>query len=131
MPVSNTIKAAMTATNDIFNFEVFGKRNYDALDDVYTPDARILPPGAPIVAGRAGIKAFWKAAIESMNASAGVLSSIDVIDAGDGLVEIGKALLTVHPAPDQTAEVEVKYVVYWRNERDKWKWHIDIWNTNA
>src|ERR1039457_5843046 len=40
---------AMASTNELFNTEVFGNRNFDALDAVDTTDARILPPGAPMV----------------------------------------------------------------------------------
>ena len=43
------IKLAMQNTNDLFNVEVFGKRNFAALDDIYTADAHILPPGAPMI----------------------------------------------------------------------------------
>ena len=124
------IRLAMAATNDIFNAEVFGKRNIDALDDIYTNDARILPPGAPMISGREGIKKFWSDFIASANATSGVLSSVDVMPAGDGVVEIGRAVLTVGPA-DQSAQVEVKYVVYWRQEEGRWKWHVDIWNPNS
>jgi ketosteroid isomerase-like protein len=28
-------------------------------------------------------------------------------------------------------QMEVKYVVYWRQEDGRWKWHVDIWNMNA
>ena len=116
----------MAATNELFNSEVFGKRNFDALDRVYTADARILPPGAPMVAGRAGIKQFWAAAVEALGATSAVLSSIDVMPAGEGVVEIGKAVLTAGGG-----QMEVKYVVYWREEDGAWKWHVDIWNPNA
>ena len=34
----------MRQTNDLFNAEVASKRNFEALDRVYTADARILPP---------------------------------------------------------------------------------------
>jgi len=27
--------------------------------------------------------------------------------------------------------LEVKYVVYWRQEDGRWKWHVDIWNPNS
>ena len=121
----------MAATNDIFNHEVFQKRNFDALDHVYTTHARILPPGAPMISGRAGIKQFWASMIQSANAKSAVLSSVDVMPAGEGVVEIGKAVLTVEPEGQETAEVEVKYVVYWQNEDGRWKWHVDIWNPNA
>ncbi len=125
------IKLAMKNANDLFNHEVFGKRNFDALDDIYTADARILPPGAPMVSGREGIKSFWKGVVESLNATSAVLASVDVMPAGDGVVEIGMATLTAEPPGQPAAQMEVKYVVYWREEAGKWKWHVDIWNMNA
>jgi ketosteroid isomerase-like protein len=60
-----------------------------------------------------------------------VLASIDVIPAGDGLVEIGRATLTVQPPGQSPSEMDVKYVVYWRQEQGQWKWHVDIWNQNS
>ena len=33
------IKLAMAKTNDLFNTGVFAKKNYDALDRIYTADA--------------------------------------------------------------------------------------------
>lgn len=121
----------MASTNDLFNTEVFGNRNFDALDQIYTEDARILPPGAPMISGRDGIKQFWRNLIQSVNARSAVLTSIEVIPAGDAIVEIGRAALTVEPEGQATAEMEVKYVVYWQQENGRWKWHIDIWNQNS
>jgi ketosteroid isomerase-like protein len=125
------IRAAMMDTNDLFNAEVFGKRNFDALDNIYTSDARILPPGAPMIAGRAAIKEFWSTMIQSANAKSAVLESVDVMPAGDGAVEIGRAILTVEPDGHAAAQIEVKYIVYWKPEDGRWKWHVDIWNPNA
>ena len=122
------IKLAMAGTNDIFNKEVFGKRNFSALEDVYTEDAYILPPGGPMVSGRAGITDFWANLIQSVNASAAVLKSIEVMPAGDGVVEIGQATLAIQPTGQDASELVVKYVVYWRQDAGRWKWHVDIWN---
>src|ERR1700720_4245725 len=91
------IKLAMAANNNLFNSEVFGKRNFAALDQIYTSDARILPPGAPMVSGREAIKKFWSGLIQSVNARSAVLASVAVMSAGDGVVEIGRATLAVHP----------------------------------
>jgi ketosteroid isomerase-like protein len=124
-------KLAMATTNNLFNTEVFGNRNFAALDQIYTSDARILPPGAPMVSGRDAIKKFWSDLIQSVNAKSAVLASVDVILAGDGLVEIGRATLTVEPPGQSTTQMEVKYVVYWRQEDGRWKWHVDIWNQNT
>src|SRR5438270_2012181 len=96
-PALAEIRSGMTATNDLFNTEVFGDRNFDALDRIYTADARILPPGAPMITGREAIKKFWSGMIQSANAKSAVLVSDDVLLTGDGAVEIGHATLTVEP----------------------------------
>jgi ketosteroid isomerase-like protein len=121
----------MAETNDLFNREVFGKRNFDALDDIYTSSARILPPGVPMITGREAIKDFWSTMIRSANAKSATLESIDVMPAGEGAVEIGRAVLTVEPDGQTATQIEVKYVVYWQQEQSRWKWHVDIWNTNS
>lgn len=127
----DAVRLAMAATNEVFNTEVIGKRNLAALDLVYTADARILPPGAPMISGREGIRAFWSDLIQAVNPKSAALSSVDVMPAGDGAVEIGRAVLTVEPAGQAASRMEVKYVVYWRQEDGRWKWHVDIWNANA
>src|SRR5579862_7037021 len=129
--VGDDVRLAMASTNDLFNTEVFEKRNFAVLDQIYTSDARILPPGSPMISGRQAIKKFWSDLIQSVNAKSAVLSSVDVMSAGDGLVEIGRAALTVEPQGQPSAQMEVKYVVYWRREDGRWKWHVDIWNQNS
>jgi ketosteroid isomerase-like protein len=130
-PSESEIKAAMARTNELFNTEVFAKGNFEALDQIYTTDARILPPGAPMISGRAAIKDFWSGMVQSAHATAAVLVSDDVLFAGNNAVEIGHATLNVHPPGQSAMQMEVKYVVYWREEDSLWKWHIDIWNGNS
>ena len=48
-PALGTIKLAMAGTNELFCREVVGNRNMAALDDLYTADAHLLPPGSPMV----------------------------------------------------------------------------------
>ena len=127
----DAIKQSMAKTNDLFSSEVFGKRNFAAIDQIYTRDARILPPGRQMASGRPEIKGFWYDIIRSFNARSAVLESVDVIAAGEGVVEIGKALLTAHPAGQPEVQWDVKYVVLWKQEDGQWKWHVDIWNMNA
>ena len=125
------IRLAMASTNDLFNADVLGKRNFEALDKIYTADARILPPGAPMISGREAIKGFWFNLIESMNAKSVVLASLDVMPAGDGAIEIGRATLRVAPKGQTVTDMDFKYVVYWRQEDGGWKWHVDIWNQDS
>lgn len=129
--MTDSIRAAMAATNALFNSEVFAKGNIGAFDDIYTRNARILPPGAPMVSGRAAIKAFWSDFIAAAHAKSATLETVEATLAGDSVIEIGKAVLTIQ-APGQAAmTADVKYVVCWREEDGRWKWDIDIWNPNA
>ena len=130
-PSLDQVQLAMSLTNELFNTEVVGKRNFAALDDIYTVNARILPPGAPMISGRESIRQFWSDLVTSANAKSAVLTSVDVMPAGEGVVEIGRATLTVEPPGQSAAQLEVKYVVCWRREEGRWKWHVDIWNPNS
>jgi ketosteroid isomerase-like protein len=124
--VPETIIAAMRRTNELFDLEVIAKQNLDALDRVYTTHARILPPGAPMIEGRERIKGFWREAIAGMGLTRVKLTIIQAEPAGDGVIEIGRADLTVSGGQ----VVTVKYVVCWKQEGSGWKWNIDIWNPN-
>src|ERR1051326_331132 len=92
-------KAAMAEVNRLFNEDVVGKRNMAALDNVYTADARILPPGGPMVAGREAIKQFWQGMVKAVNAKSAELFSVDVMPAGNDVLEIGRAVLTLETGP--------------------------------
>ena len=115
--------------NRLFESEVAAKRNIDALDSVYTKDARILPPGGEMVAGRENIKAFWKGAIEGLDLSSVKLETVDFEAVGDTGYEIGRA--TLYFAAAGSTPMSAKYVVIWKLEDGAWKWHVDIWNPNA
>jgi ketosteroid isomerase-like protein len=117
----------MRETNQIFEDEVVGKRNFDAIDRTYTVNARILPPGADMISGRDNIREFWKGAIAQLGVTSAKLASVDVQAQGDVIVEIGRAILSLAAGAIATG----KYVVVWKREDGDWKWHIDIWNLNA
>lgn len=120
------MQQSIQATNRLFE-EVAAKRNVEALDKVYTKDARILPPGGEMVAGRENIKQFWRGAIEQLNVSAARLETVSFELAGEGGYEVGRALLEFAGGGSAAA----KYVVVWKQEDGLWKWHVDIWNLNA
>jgi ketosteroid isomerase-like protein len=122
------IKLAMKATNDLFKTEVVAKRNFDALDDICTADACVLPPGGPMVSGRKAVREFYPSRLASMHIKSVALSSIQIIQSGDGMVEIGAAELTVEPPGKSASVVHNKYVIYWQQEDGRWKWRVEIWN---
>jgi ketosteroid isomerase-like protein len=102
-------------------------RNIDALDAVYTADARILPPGGEMVSGRENIKTFWRGAIAALNVGSVQLETVDFEASGETGYEIGRATLNF---AGEGAPMVAKYVVVWKKEDGAWKWHVDIWNPN-
>jgi ketosteroid isomerase-like protein len=117
----------MQQTNELFDSVVIKKGQIDALDKVYTADARILPPGAGVIEGREAIKGFWKQAIAALGLSAAKLATVDAELVGDSVFEVGRADLTVGDGQ----VVSAKYVVLWKQENGAWKWQTDIWNLNS
>jgi ketosteroid isomerase-like protein len=111
-------------TNRFFEEQVVGKGDFAALTRVYTKNARILPPGAPMMSGQEQIQAFWKDAAKALDVKACRLETIDAEFLGDTAIEIGAATILQNSG----SSVEVKYVVVWKKEDGVWKWHIDIWN---
>jgi ketosteroid isomerase-like protein len=69
---------------------------------------------------------IWGRGITSRLSPVSELAIVHAEPAGDGVVEIGRADLTV--ADGQV--VTVKYVVHWKQEDGGWKWNVDIWNPN-
>jgi uncharacterized protein (TIGR02246 family) len=65
-----------------------------AAEAVFTEDARLLPPGEPMVEGREAIGAYWQGAMD-----AGLhgldLGLIDVEIVGDTMIETGTWTITV------------------------------------
>jgi len=116
----------MRRTNALFSSSVVKMGEIDALDNIYTEDARILPPGANLIQGRAQIKAFWEQAIAGLGLKDATLATLDAQAAGDSVIEVGQADLTLN----EGQVVIVKYVVHWKEEAGLWKWHTDIWNMN-
>ena len=102
------------------------KRDMEALGRLYTPDAIVMPPDAPFVKGRDGIKQFWGAAIQQLALKEVRLDTIDLEIAGDTAVEVGEALLTL-----ESGAATVKYVVTWKKVDGQWRLHRDIWNAKV
>jgi ketosteroid isomerase-like protein len=126
MSLPETTLAGMRKTNDLFCSTAVRLRDMEALDHVYTPDAQILPPGTDMIQGVAAIKNFWQQAILGLDVQDASLVTVSAESAGDTVVEIGKAALSL--ASGQV--VPVKYVVHWKLHEGAWKWHTDIWNMN-
>ena len=101
-----------------------------ALAALYTDEAKLLPPNSETIVGRQGIEAFWGGGIQ-MGIKDVVLTTVDVIEMGEMVCEIGEYKLTIQPEGMDAMEDNGKYLVIWKKAMDgSWKLHIDIWNTN-
>jgi ketosteroid isomerase-like protein len=99
--------------------------NYADMAALYTGDAKVLAPDAPIVTGKKAIESFWRGAANALGLLRAMLKTLDLEVAGDTAYEVGEAQLKLSSGQAAT----VKYVVVWRKGSDGvWRMHRDIWN---
>jgi uncharacterized protein (TIGR02246 family) len=121
---SSAIHRGIDETNRKFENAFTSENLAAALQQVYTRDARVLPPGSGVVEGRDQITQFWEGAVKQFGITAVRLSTRDV-QATDTLVaELGEGVLVLGGGQ----EIVCKYVVVWKQEDGAWRIHYDIWN---
>jgi uncharacterized protein (TIGR02246 family) len=96
----------------------------------YTENAKILPPGAPMMSGREAIQSVWQGAM-GMGVKNIRLETVELEENGDTAVEIGNGILTIQPNGGDEFTDNVKYVVVWKKEDGAWRLDTDIWNGSA
>ena len=104
------------------------KADAGTVASLYTADAIVLPPDAPMAKGPESIKQFWASAITGMGLKSVKLETLDLEVAGDSACEVGEATLWLEPRGRPAATVVVKFVVVWRKVGGQWRIHRDIWN---
>jgi len=119
---SDDVRAAVDAGNRAF-IAAFLRGDSRSVAELYTEDAQVIAPGAPVARGRSAIAAAWQKSIESGVKSL-TLDTTDVESSGDLAVETGIVRLV---AKDD-GSTEGRYVVVWKRVKDTWKLHRDIWN---
>jgi uncharacterized protein (TIGR02246 family) len=109
--------------------EAFNKSDAVAVANMYTMNARLLPPNSEIIEGRANIQTFWKGAM-----AAGIkIVSLDIADLevqGNTAIEVGRYTLTTPAAGGTTTTDKGKYVVVWKRQGQSWRLAIDTFNTS-
>lgn len=102
----------------------FNQGDIAGFSEVYTEDARILPPDMPAVEGRQAIQEFWTGAAQQMGIEDLRLTTEEVEVAGDQAYEEGRFNFMTSDGPAQG-----KYIVVWKRTPEGWRWHRDIWNS--
>ena len=124
-----SIRTTIEANTKQF-MEAFNKGDAAAVANMYAVEARLLPPNADMVVGRANIQTFWQGAI-----SAGLkmvsLEAEHIETQGNLAVEVGRYTATTPGAGGATMTDKGKYVVVWKKEGASWKLAADIFNTNT
>jgi uncharacterized protein (TIGR02246 family) len=120
-------REAITAVNKKFE-EAAIKKDAAAIAALYTEDAVVLPPDAPMARGKAAIQELWGAVIGGMGLKSVKLETVDMEVASDSACEVGQATLELAPEGGATTTAKAKYVVVWKKTGDGWKLHRDIWN---
>jgi ketosteroid isomerase-like protein len=97
------------------------------IDGMFTRDAKVLPPGAEPVIGRAAIDQLTRNYIEFGIADFREVTT-DFYGNDDLLIDQGDYVLVY--GKENTIE-KGKYLNVWRKEDGAWKIHSNIWNTNS
>lgn len=117
-------RTAIDATNRKFEAAFNAGDPARAAHEVYTADARVLPPDLPMVRGRDALGQFWVGAAAQMGVKQVQLSTLELQVHGDVAHEIGTATLTLADGQQLAA----KFCVFWKQEDGQWRWDVDIWN---
>jgi uncharacterized protein (TIGR02246 family) len=131
---STTNVADVRPSIDRVNAQMVAAMNSGRVDDVlplYAPDAIVLAPNAPPMAGHGAIRQFW-GAVSGMKMSGVSLTTDQVEVHGDVAIETGSYTMTLTP-PGASSPVNDrgKYLVVWKRQSDgSWKIYRDMFSTN-
>ncbi|WP_165837119.1 YybH family protein [Phenylobacterium hankyongense] len=125
--VSEAVRAAIEEADAAF-MEAFNRGDAGAAArGVYTRDAQIQPPGAPLIEGREAIAEFWAGGRQELGIKTAQLATVKLRPAGPYVHQLGAFTLTFADGAQATG----KYAVLWKEEDGQLKWHVDTWNMDA
>ena len=120
---SDDVRSSIESGNRAFA-AAFLRGDAEAVAELYTEDAQVMPPGAGAVAGRPAIAAFWKGAIDAGVKDLALVTE-QVESAGDLAYEIGRVRIVAKDG----GVTEDRYLVVWKRGVGGWRLHRDIWNS--
>jgi uncharacterized protein (TIGR02246 family) len=109
--------------------KAFNGGDASGVTELYTQDARLMPPNTDIVAGRDSIEGFVK---EFVATGAQIkFNLLTVYEAGDVATAVGTYEMSI-PIPGADAQQDTgKYIEVWKRESDgAWRIADDIFNSS-
>lgn len=103
----------------------FSAQDAEALADLYTHTAQLLPPNGDFQIGNDAVKAFW-GSLFAAGFDGVVLETLEVHGNGNIVSEVGLFTLYLNGQYFDNG----KYIVVWKKVQGKWHLHRDIWNSN-
>jgi ketosteroid isomerase-like protein len=100
--------------------------NAAGVAELYTDDAKLMPPNREFVMSKKGITAVWQGLMDAGGKSA-TLNVLEVMGSGDAVTEVGTYEVM---DKDGKAIDKGKYMVHWKKVGSAWKIHRDIWNSS-
>ena len=111
--------------------KAFANHDVEELLSLYSEDARVLAPGAPPMQGKRAFREFANAMLEA-GAKSCDLNSVDTIQAGDIIVDVGTYRMVIDPPGGGRVEDVGKYVDVLRRQPDgSLKIVVDTFNSDA
>lgn len=106
-------------------------RDAQAAAALYTEDAVLIPPGEPLVRGRAAIEEYWRGAIEAGGVRDVSVETIDALSSGSLGYETGSFVLTANGPDGEALTDRGRYIEILRRESDgRWLSTHGIWNAS-
>jgi uncharacterized protein (TIGR02246 family) len=119
--LADPVRDAVEAANRAF-VEAFLAGDAKAVSELYTADAQVIAPGAPVAKGRDAIAAFWAGSMKTtrnVRLETGTVESDGALAFEDGVV---------HLEGNDGSRSSARYLVVWRREGTRWRMQRDIWN---
>ena len=122
---ASDVREDIASVNRLFE-KKFASGDASGMALLYTRDAMLMPPGAPVQQGAEAIGGFWKMAMD-MGIKSAKLNTIEITEAGENAIEVGEYNLA---GADGQSIDHGKYLVIWKKEKGNWRLAKDMWNTS-
>ena len=105
----------------------------DSLLALMAEDVTIMPPGEPVLKGKAAVRAWYEQFVKQMRTSSLDITDREVLTGGDYATEVAGFEWTLVPvAGGQKIVDRGSYIQVWKRQPDgRWVFTREVWNSAA